>query len=252
MITPSAKMITAHFKKYLEQLGYGKGLVYMLPSLIEEFLNHTKKAENIKKITSNDIEKFMDYLDIRPLKKRAGIISDAMKNHYAYALRTFFIWLESTGQIEANPAANYEFTHYASRVREPLSQKEILSLFAAAKTFREKSLLHLFYSCGIRRTEAAMLEITDIDLNKKLLYIREGKGCKRRVIPITITAKRDFYFYIHKERPNSTEKNFIIGQMGKGMKGDMMNHIVQGLGKKAGINKIFSLHHLLASANKPR
>jgi len=232
------------FKKYLEQLGYSKGSIYMLPMLIKEFLQHTKKGSYLETITTEDIQQFMEYLDTRPLKRRQGIMSESMKNHYTYALRKFFIWLEESEQLEVNPVSNYEFKHYAAGTRQPLSQKEILSLFEVTENYREKSLLHLFYSCGLRRTEAVMLETTDIDFKKKLLYVREGKGCKRRVIPFTGTAKKDFYTYLFKERKEATSKNFIIGQTGIGMRGDRMNMIIRALGKKAGINKSFSLHHL--------
>jgi len=232
------------FRKYLEQLGYDKGIVYMLPSLITEFLRQTKKGSYLETITSNDIQQFMEYLDTRPLKRRHGILSDSTKNQYSYALRTFFIWLEITGQVEANPVSSFEFKHYKTGTRQPLTQKEILLLFEHAENYREKSLLHLFYSCGLRRSEGEQLELSDIDLKKKLLYVREGKGCKRRVIPITGTAKRDFYNYIHNERLKTTEKKFIIGDMGRAMKGATMNWMIQCLGMAAKVKQHFSLHHL--------
>lgn len=232
------------FRKYLVQLGYSKTSVYMLPSLIIEFLLHTGKGPSPEKITTIDIDKFIEYLDSRPLKNREGILSESMKNHYTGAIRKFFIWLEQEGFITENPVSNYEFKHYKSGTRQPLSQSEVLRLFEAAETYREKSLLHLFYSCGLRRTEAVLLQITDIDLKKKFLYVREGKGSKRRVIPITGTVKRDFYIYLSKERPLKTAKEFIIGHMGRGMGGDMMNRIIQRIGVKAGIEKHFTPHHL--------
>lgn len=236
--------IIEKFRKYLVQLGYNKTSVYMLPSLILEFLLFTKKAEKLEDITTEDIKNFMEYLETRPLKRREGILSGGMKNQYNYALRKFFIWLEVMEYIEVNPVNNYEFKHYKSGSRQPLTQSEIRSLFETADIFLEKSLLHIFYSCGLRRNEGEQLELGDIDLKKKLLYVREGKGCKRRVIPITGTTKRDFYNYITQERPKTTEKKFIINNAGRGMKGAMMNWMIQCLGMAAGIKKSFSLHHL--------
>ncbi len=232
------------FRNYLIQIGHNQSTVYMLPSLILEFLIFTRKGAKPEDIITEDIHHFMEHLHVRPLKRRSGVLSDAMKNHYAYALRTFFIWMESTDQIESNPASNYEFTHYKHKEREPLTQSEIKKLFDATDNYRDKSLLHLFYSCGLRRTEGVKLEVNDIDLNKKLLYVREGKGCKRRVIPITGIVRKDFYYYLEKERAQTNTNAFILGYMGKGMRGDMMNRVIQRLGKKAGITKEFSLHYL--------
>ena len=233
-----------NFRKYLVQIGHSKTIVRRLPEMIKEFLEKTQKGSCPEQITTGDIAKFMDYIETRSLKKGPGVLSGVSKNLYGYALRKFFIWLEQSGQIEENPVSNYEFIRYAEGSRQPLTKAEIHSLFDAAETFLEKSLLHLFYSCGLRRNEAVQLEVSDLDFKKKLLYVREGKGCKRRVIPITGLAKRDFYEYTHKERKSTEENSFLIGKTYKGMLGNMMRLRVQKIGKRAGLNKVFSLHHL--------
>ncbi len=232
------------FRQHLLQLGYKESTSYMLPTLVLEFLNYIKMPLNFHLITSAHVTRFIEYLEVRPLKKREGILSEAMKNHYPYALRLFFKWLIETEQIEINPLNNYEFKRYTVAVRQPLSQLEILLMFQVSESYLEKSLLHLFYSCGLRRNEAVELEVNDIDFKKKLLYVRDGKGSKRRVIPIPGAAKKDFYNYLVKERQENDVKKFILGQMGRGMNGSMMNKLVQKIGEKAGVVKQFSLHHL--------
>ena len=233
-----------NFRKYLEQIGHSTKSVEEVPVMIGEFLKTIGKGKNPITITTGDIAKFMEYLEIRPLKRGPGVLSGASKNNYGYAIRKFFIWLEQSGQIEENPVSNYEFKIFEYSSRKPLTKTEIFTLFDGAETFLEKSLLHIFYSCGLRRSEGDKLELSDIDFKKKLLYVREGKGRKRRVIPITGTAKRDFYQYIHQERRATIEQKLIISKNGKGMSGPMMSLSIQKIGRRAGIEKKFSLHHL--------
>ena len=59
--------------------------------------------------------------------------------------------------------------------------------------------MHLCYACGLRRNEAGELKITDIDLENNLLYIRKGKGKKRRVIPFTKQVKKDIEIFLLTE-----------------------------------------------------
>jgi len=53
---------------------------------------------------------------------------------------------------------------------------------------RDRAMLAVYYSCGLRRNEAVHLELNDIDYNGKLLYVRKGKGNKERYVPLTDTG----------------------------------------------------------------
>ena len=126
-----------------------------------------------------------------------------MINHYVFAMKVFFSWLEQTEQIKENPISSLKFKKPNYNPREPLSQVEINQLFKATTTAKETAILHLFYSCGLRRTEAENLNTSDIHFSKKLLYVREGKGAKRRVIPINEKVKRELENYYNNERTNN-------------------------------------------------
>ena len=124
-----------------------------------------------------------------------------MISHYVYALRTFFTWLEVTEGLDYNPISGLKFRRPRQNVREPLTTEEVQALFTAATTLKQRALLHLFYSCGLRRSEGEALNKADVHFRDGLLYVREGKGAKRRVIPMpqkrkvknwkTITSVKD-------------------------------------------------------------
>jgi integrase/recombinase XerD len=249
--------VIEEFTTFIQQIGYSKSSQYAIPYCVEEFLSLVHKPVN--SINQNDVWRFYEYLQTRPLKKRMGALSNAMINHYIFGLRTFFSWLETTHQITHNPISNLKFKRLESNTREPLSQEEIQAVFKATKSSKEKALIHLFYSCGLRRTEAENLNIADIHFTQNKLYVREGKGVKRRVIPFNEAVKKDLELYVlnavgrmqnselktDKKTEIKTElKPFMLNKNGLRMSGDSYNTALKSIVKRAGIEKEITLHHL--------
>jgi integrase/recombinase XerD len=234
--------IESRFRQYIQQIGYSKGSQYQIPNCIKEFFEVTNKS--FKSITQQDILDFYEYLQTRPLKRRTGALSEAMINHYVFSLKTFFSWLEQTGQIKYNPISNIKFKRPQGNPREPLSQKEIQQLFESAITAKETAILHLFYSCGLRRTEAENLNTSDIHFGKNLLYVREGKGAKRRVIPMNEKVKKELESYYTSERTKVNEEAFILNRTNERMRGDSYNRALKEIIKRSEIEKEITLHHL--------
>lgn len=237
------------FKNYLYQVGYGESTQKMLPALVTEFIQH-QQITDISFIEQQKVKSFLEYLQTRPLKLRSGALSEMMISHYVYALKTFFTWLEITEQIDYNPISGMKFKRPKQNIREPLTTEEIQQLFTAITTLKETALLHLFYSCGLRRSEGEALNINDIHFKQQLLYVREGKGAKRRVVPITDRASKELEDYYLNERCSSTVKNvkdqdaFMINRSGHRMKGDQCNKLLQQLAEKAAVTKEITLHYL--------
>lgn len=237
------------FKTYLHQVGYSAGTVKMLPALVKEFIQH-QQISDISYIEQEKVKSFYAYLQTRPLKLRSGALSEMMIGHYVYALKTFFAWAEVTGQTDYNPISGLRFKRPKQNTREPLSTEEIKQLFDAATTLKQIALLHLFYSCGLRRSEGETLNISDIHFKQQLLYVREGKGAKRRVVPMTEKVSAALEDYYLSERTGSTAKKvkdteaFLLNNTGSRMKGDQLNKLLQQLKEKAALQKEITLHHL--------
>ena len=213
------------FKNYLLQIGYSKGSQYQIFYCINEFLLRPNLPP-LGELKGADILHFYDYLQTRPLKKRTGALSEVMINHYIYALKVFFSWLETTEQIKENPISSLRFKKPNYNPREPLSQDEIKQLFKATTTNKEKALLHLFYSCGLRRTEAENLNTADIHFTQSLLYVREGKGAKRRVIPINKKVKTALESPLNPPRGTFSEA-YMLNAKGNRMSGASYNKLLK-------------------------
>lgn len=235
------------FKNHLKRLGYSKGSQSMLPTCVAEFL-HQLEEKNIyylHEIEPIHIQQHYEYLTQRPNKRRTGGLSSRMINHHIYAIRLFFNYQEQIGNIKEDPISGLSFPRAESNKREILTVEETRRLYEKAGTSRERAIIGIFYGCGLRRSEGEALDVRDVSFKSSLLYVRSGKGSKRRVVPINEKVLSDFKNYLYYERfAQSKETAFICNNAGRRMKGDKLNKTVKELIEKAGIEKEISLHNL--------
>jgi len=138
-----------------------------------------------------------------------------------------------------------EFKKPTTKPREVLSTEEIKQLYEATETLKEKAVLSIFYGCGLRRTEGEKLNLKDIHFRSGILYVREGKGSKRRIIPMNEKVNQDLKNYVLKERfAKQNETAFICNRIGTRTSGSSYNNILKKLLEKAGIKKEITLHCL--------
>jgi integrase/recombinase XerD len=246
--------IVKQFRIHLERLGYSKSSVQMLPSCVKEFLEFTSKP--IEEIEPKNITAYHQHLQERPNKRRPGGLSENYINHHIYSLKLFFTWQQEKGSIIENPISSLEFKAPTSKPREILTQEEIKQLFKATKSLKERAVLALFYGCGLRRTEGEKLNLKDIHFRSNILYVREGKGSKRRAVPLSPRVKTELWNYAINERlalstsASSAESRgegeaaFITNRIHKRTRGSSYNNILKTILDSAGIQKEITLHCL--------
>lgn len=121
------------------------------------------------------------------------------------SLRSFFKYAHMEGLISANPAEELETPKIEKNIPNTLTQEQVLLLFAQPDVstllgFRDRVIMELFYSSGLRLSELVGLNRDDFDSAELLLRVR-GKGKKVRVIPITKVAAELIVAYLnHPER----------------------------------------------------
>ena len=180
------------FRKELQNLGYCESVVNTYPKEIERFLNYCKKEK--ENTTSTDILDYHKILETTKSRVTKANLSQSTIAGKMRSIRMYFDYLQRTGEIKTNP--------YQLKIKSPkyeerkiFSPEEIKMLYNKSSPL-QLIILHLCYGCGLRRNEAAELKITDIDLENNLLYIKKGKGKKRRVIPFTKQIKTDIENFI--------------------------------------------------------
>ncbi len=236
------KSLKSSFARYLRTIGYGPSSQNMMNFALSELLDY---YPDIATISKRDIENYATYLSGRPNRKRSGGLSSSMLRQYLYGLKVFFSWCEQTGRIRLNPMSGYVLPEVESSVRAILSEQEIRRLYEVCESYQDRALLGLFYGCGLRRSEGEKLNAMDIHFREGLLYIRKGKGGKRRVIPLSRAVRHDLVNYYREERGHHPDQRaFMLNGWGLRMKGNTYNDRLKQLVSKAGIGKAVSLHSL--------
>jgi integrase/recombinase XerD len=239
------KQIISCFKNYLSILGYSSTTRSMLPACINDFLEYGQYS-SLQAVKPSDICLFYEWLHIRPLKRGEGALSEMMIGHYVYALKVFFSWQEQTGGVISNPVSGLKFKSPERNERKPLTVAEIQVLFAAAVTCKDHAMLHLFYSCGLRRSEVARLQLSDVHFKQRLLYVRSGKGDRRRVIPLTDRVASCLEQYVLQERGKARHMGtgFMLNNMNRSMSGKSYVRLLKTLLHKAGMRISIAPHDL--------
>ena len=222
------------FRKELQNLGYSKTVVNNYPKQIRAFLSYFKKS--FTEITTKDILEYHLHLKTIIGTRTKKPFSESYIHSILLAIKLYFEYLQRTGAIKINPY-QLKIKSPKSEERKIFTQEEIKRLYSKSNQL-QTIILHLCYACGMRRNEAVELKINDIDLENCLLYIRKGKGRKRRVIPFTKQVKKDFERFIDTRTENQDER--LLGITEKRIYVEF-----KYLLKKAGLqNQGFTLHCL--------
>ncbi len=168
-----------------------------------------------------------------------------------YALRSFFRYLLAENHILTNPALQLKSPKISRIPRNILSLTEVKALLSQPdlKTFeglRDRAMLELFYSTGIRRRELVNLDIYDIDIQEDTLFIRHGKGAKDRVVPLGRWAIVYLKRYLEERKTIAKPDNalFLSPFTGKRICYQLFDRLAGEYARRAGIVKQVSCHTL--------
>ena len=204
-------------REFLEYLEIEKGSSLKTVENYERYLTRFfefTKISNTKDITDENIREFRLFLNRQNGVKVRGQISSTMKkntqNYYLIALRVFLKYLMKRG-ITALPPDRIELAKIKERSLDLITVEELNRLLAGPngtdlKNLRDKAILELFFSTGLRVSELASLN-KDLDLSKDEFSIR-GKGEKVRVVFLSNSAKKSIKEYLTK-RKDMEEAMFV-------------------------------------------
>ncbi len=159
-------------------------------------------------------------------------ISNRSVNRKVSSLKSFFNYLVKTKQITRNPLYKHKSLKISKKVILPFSQKEVsevLDLFKNADDFesvRDKLIIELMYTTGMRRSELIGLKMSSLDLSQNTVKV-VGKRNKERQIPLLNSVTTSIRKY-QKQR-NTIETNvdfFLITKKGKKMYPTLVYRII--------------------------
>lgn len=157
-------------------------------------------------ITRPVLESYQRYL-YGYRKANGEALSSRTQRTALQPLQVWFSWMARQGQILANPAADLELPRLEKRLPRTILSveqvEEIVSLcdLSTLQGVRDRALLELLWSTGIRRGEVAGLEIYSADFRRRTLTIVQGKGKQDRIVPVGERALWWLERYISHVRP---------------------------------------------------
>lgn len=227
--------------------------------VLRRFLHwcNSQQIESPEWLSRGLLESWLEWLDEYRTKKGKPL-TDYTKEGMVRAVNTFLAYLKDRQVIEANPLAG----HHISRVRgrnmpTVLSEAEVELLLSVPDTndvlgLRDRAILELLYSSGLRRHELVNLQISHLRLNHGVLLVRHGKGAKDRIVPIGAKAHQWLMRYLREARPLlivpevRCEYVFVSGY-GDGLSSGYLGQIVRNYMNKIGL-KVQGSCHLLRHA----
>lgn len=128
------------------------------------------------------------------------------------------------------------------RLPEILSSQELVRLFAAAGNLKHRTMLKTVYAAGLRRAEAAGLKVSDIDSDRMMIRVEQGKGRKDRYTTLSPQLLLDLREYWRKYRP--AQWLFTADHDGGPLADETLYTIYMRAKEKAGIRKTGGIHAL--------
>ena len=188
--------------------------------------------------TELDQEQVLDYLYY--LKSQNATPSSSYFKHTVYGLSLAYKVLGIHKGKVSLPSIKYP-----KRLPVVLSKQEIKRLLITPRLLKHRLVIGMLYGCGLRRFELLNIKLQDVDLDRKMLHIREGKGRKDRYVPLGEHLSRGLKTYMQAERP------YIWLFNGKDNKGQLqrfsqagVHWIIKETAKASGIKKHVTSHVL--------
>lgn len=196
--------------KYNEAMrvkGYSESTLHRRESDVRRFAGwcDERSLTHPNQITKPILEQYQRYLYYYRQARNNRPLSPTSQNHYLTSVRMFFKYLTRQNYLLYNPASELDIIKAAPSLPVILSEDEIERLMAQPDTntesgVRDRAILELFYSTGLRRSELCNLTLHDLSLTRKTVMVRKGKGNKDRLIPVGQRAINWITHYLDKVR----------------------------------------------------
>jgi integrase/recombinase XerD len=224
---------------------------------LRDFASYLKgqRLREIRSVSKENLVMYIHFLRDDFRLRRGGALSEYAVYSRWRSILLFFAFLTQEGFLLYNPTLTIERPHpYIHHPRQPLTVEEVELLLSQpdmkTKTgIRDRAILELFYSTGIRRGELLGLDLFDVDLHDTTLRIRNAKFCKERVVPLGEHAAYYLTHYLDQVRSCFVRKDSRIDALfvtciGTPLDSQTLQVAMKKHIDRSGIKKKISLHVL--------
>lgn len=226
----------------LNQKNYSKNTIKNYKKDISQFISFLKeeKIGDFEKVGYDDFIKFISKLKSSEFKEKSI-------GRKIAAIKSFYKFLTLRKYIKKNPALLIKSPKIPERLPNFLTYNEVLKILEIPprdnwQYLRDRAIIELLYSTGIRVGELVNLKIEDINFAEEVIKVK-GKGRKERIVPVGKFALDCLIEYIER-RPNKGEKFVFLNKYGKKLTERSVERIIKKYSIIAGINKKVTPHTL--------
>ena len=249
----SLRAWNAEFLEAQRARNYSEATIHIRTYQLEVFATwaEARDVRRPQEVTRPILERYLRHLyhrrkeDGRPLSATAQLRAIG-------AVRAYFRWLNKQNVLLWNPAADLDLPRMERRLPKGVLTAEeaekILSLpdVSTATGLRDRAMLEVLYSTGMRRKELAGLEVFDIDTERGTALIRKGKGNKDRMVPVGERALAWVERYVHEARSelavSSAEKALFLTPLGEPYVPESLTNLVTRYVEAAEVTKKGACH----------
>jgi len=217
------------FRDDLRLRNYARRTIDTYVSQVAAFARHFGRSPEV--LGADDVRAYQLHL----LERR---VSWSTFNQAVCALR--FLYRTTLGRADALPLI--PFGKRPRALPSVLSPDEVLRLLEAAAPGRDRALLQVAYGCGLRLGELLRLRVGDLDSARMVLHVRQGKGGKDRLVPLSPRLLQELRAYWLRCRPRAW---LFPGRTADGtMTGSNVQRRFARLVRRVGLGKRCSMHTL--------
>ena len=237
-----------------------------------DFLTMLRVERNVSTHTMDayrrDINQYLMYLGDLDIKNLSDVKSTHIRDYIRIlsdggmapasisriisSIRTYYRFLSSENILDENPVLLINNPKLPKKLPDVLSEKEISLIINAIQESsqfyqRDKAIIELLYSCGIRVTELCNLEMSNLFIDEDLIRVM-GKGNKERLLPLGVRSKKYLEDYIKHSRNSHIKKSgssfVFVSRNGNQLTRAMINIILNKWTQVSGLKKSVSPHKL--------
>lgn len=237
------------FESYLQSCGFASNSRASYARTLKKFCSYLEYSNApivIEQMQQKHLVEFLSNCEENQ-EKRSSIILRLL------ILKKFFGWLRAERMIAEDPAAAIPVPKEEKKAPRYVSVAQIESLLSrpnieTAQGLRDRALLEVIYSSGLRISEALDLEIRDVSFEEGFVHVRNGKGGKARTVPVGATALQWLTKYLEEGRRKllscSCSQLIFLNQSGERFSRQAAAAAVRAYARSAGLPAWISPHSL--------
>ena len=180
----------------------------------------------------------MGIYDIRfylACEKENGISARSLENIRAN-LSAFFQWLTNEEIIPKNPIASIKQLKYPKEIKKPFSDVEIDIIRSSCKTKKERAIVEVLLSTGVRVSELSNMRVCDIDFRELSVHVKHSKGGHERITYISNVGIKHLQDYLTTRKENG--EYLFYNKNHQRLASGGIRHILKTISERSGVDNI--------------